>query len=108
MAKAKPKTKPKSRRPASMREYHEGFTIWNLKESLRLLPGAYSQNCGHALENVIEVSRRVAAARAHLTSLGDKEGPRARKLWGIVGKREKQVRAGINSLVRSCLERTSR
>jgi len=90
------------------RKFHEDFALWGLAETRRWLPAAHSMNCGHALESAVKAARHLAAARAHLASLGTKPGPRTRKLWGVVSRREKDVRAALDHLLRGCLARTAR
>ena len=86
------------------RKYHEEFAVDAVKTAKRELP--YTYECSsQAVYATIRANKDIARARAHLSSIGQREGKRTRKLWGAVGKVERQVEQAANRIAKCLLPR---
>lgn len=81
------------------RHKHEQFAVEAMDSAKRELPSTYTCQPSGAYAT-IRAHRDIARARAHLASIGGDEGPRTRKLWGALGKVERQVEQASNRVAR--------
>ncbi len=88
------------------RAHHEQFAIEAVESARRELPSTY--NCTpDAAYATVRANRDIARARAHVGSIGPTDSARTGKLWGFVGKAEREVGEASNRIA-SCLLPRSR
>jgi len=70
-----------------------------------MLVSAHSCDSG-SFYALVKANRAIAGARVHLSAIGPgTEGPRTRKLWGVVGRMEARVNTKNNALAKCLLRR---
>lgn len=84
------------------REFHEEMAVLSAKRAANDL--VWTRNCNtEAVYALVRANRNIAHARSHLASIGfGPSGPRTRRLWSFVGKRERQI-DDANNRVAKCL-----
>lgn len=84
------------------RKDRENEAARDAKEAVRLLPMARADCGAHSLDSLVKAERIIAQARVHLSAIGFESGPRTRKLWGAIGKADKQVQS-VRDSFKKCL-----
>ena len=92
------------------REYHEQFAVEAIESATREIrwteasgghhpgPGRCHPSTAYA---VIRANKDIARARAHLASIGPREGKRTRRIWSALSKVERRVQA--SNYVAKCM-----
>lgn len=90
------------------RQFHEEMAaeeVAYIKRTLRW-GGGHARGCSsEGVYTVSKLNKAIARARCHLASIGPQEGKRTRRLWGMVGRAQKQVDRVTNDLAKCLLDR---